>query len=146
MKLAKKFVLAGLLGALVTGAWVAWRFYLTANFRVPEAYAAWTTADLIIDHLEANSGEWPSGWQDLRRAADTRIQEGRPLRWEFAELPELVSVDWFADPEILGRVTPHSEEPPFHVVRRKDGSDFSVVWQGAEPNQMILDFLTGRPR
>ncbi len=146
MKIAKRVVVAGLLIALAIGICVGIRFYVKGMYRLPEAYAAWTTADLIIDHMEANGGKWPMGWEHLRRVADTRLQDGQSLHWEFADLPNLVSVDWHANPEILAQATPHAEQPPFHVVRRKDGSDFPVVWQDAEPNQMILAYLLSGER
>ena len=146
MRIAKRVVVAGLLIALAIGAWVSIRFYLTGKYRLPEAYAAWTTADLIIDHMEANGGKWPMGWEDLRRAADTRPQDRQGLGWEFAELPNLVSVEWNADPQILAQATPHPEQLPFHVVRRKNGSDFPVVWLNREPNEMILYYLLSGER
>ncbi len=79
MRISKRVVVAGLLIALAIGICVGIRFYVKGMYRLPEAYAAWTTADLIIDHMEANGGEWPMGWEDLRRAADTRLRNRQDL-------------------------------------------------------------------
>jgi len=125
------------------GAWYIVTF-LTALNRLPEAYAAWTTADLIIDHMESHEGAWPEGWQDLFHAADIRKANGVILQWEVEELPSLVAVDWNADPAALVEASTVGDDPPFLVITRLDGTEFQVVWEGAEPNQMILDYLRAR--
>jgi len=117
---------------------------LIAASRLPEAYAAWTTADLVIDHMEAHDGAWPEGWEDLFQAANIRKADGVILHWEVEELPSLVAVDWTADPAVLVEAPAVDDEPPFLVITRLDGTEFQVVWEGAEPNQMILDYLRAR--
>jgi hypothetical protein len=117
---------------------------LTAASRLPEAYAAWTTADLVIDHMETHDGAWPEGWEDLFHAADIRKANAVILRWEVEELPSLVAVDWNADSAALVEASTVGDDPPFLVITRLDGTEFQVVWEGAEPNQMILDYLRAR--
>lgn len=117
---------------------------LTTLNRLPEAYAAWTTAELIIDHMEDHDGAWPEGWEDLFHAADIRKANGVMLQWEVEGLPSLVAVDWTADPAVLAEASAVGDEPPFLVITRLDGTEFPTVWEGREPNRMILDYLLTR--
>lgn len=142
----KRWALAAVALLVGCGIYYAARVYWIVYHNIPEAYAGWTTADLVLDHLEAHGGAWPTGWADLRAAGEHRL-EGHgpgPMRWDLGELERLVKVDWAADPKQLAAMP--DGHPPFHAITRADGSDFPVVWQGAEPNQMILDYLKGRPR
>lgn len=136
-------IAALLLIAAGIGAWFVATFLTTVS-RVPEAYAAWTTADLIIDHMEDHDGAWPGGWQDLFHAADIRKANGVILYWEPEELPSLITVDWNADPAALAKAAAVDDEPPFLVITRLDGTEFPTVWEGHEPNRMILDYLLAR--
>lgn len=125
------------------GAWYIVTFLITLK-QIPQAYAAWTAADLVIDHMEAHDGAWPEGWEDLFHAADIRKANGMMLQWKVEELPSLVAVDWSADPAVFVEVSAVGDDPPFLVVTRPDGTEFPTVWQGRELNEMILDYLRKR--
>ncbi|XAM00751.1 hypothetical protein OT109_05030 [Phycisphaeraceae bacterium D3-23] len=115
--------------------------YRYVNTTVPNAYAVWCVADIVILHMEANDGDWPTGWDDLRDDHATRAGSDDPR--DFKELQERVEVDWLADPAALVTASPDYENPPFNVIRLRDGR--REYWGGAEPNQLILDYLRERP-
>ena len=67
---------------------------------IPEAYAAWDSASLIVEYMETHGGKWPQSWGDLLSAAQTLPHGDRMLRGTNApaSIPRLVRVDWNADP------------------------------------------------
>lgn len=111
-------------------------------FRVRESihnsYAVWWVADMVVEHLKANSGRWPAGWEDLRDDYQTCVRRsGEP--WTFAELSERVIVDWHADPQQLLQASQGMERPAFQVITLRDGS--TSHWGTREPNRIILEYL-----
>lgn len=125
---------AVLLSILLIGAYSLYR----TSEGIRNAYAVWWVADMVIEHMEANSGEWPAGWDDLRDDYQTCIESsGQP--WSFEELSRRVVVDWDTDPQQLLRNAAESETATFHVIRLSDGS--SAHWKTLEPNQLILEHL-----
>lgn len=148
----RKRIIVALTKALVGFAiamvcWTAFRLYRVVKVGIPEAYAAWTTADLIIDHVQTHDGAWPAGWTDLNLAARQRLQNGEALRCDPQDLPELVSVDWGFDPVAWMATNPQDTGFTARIVTRTDGGAFRTVWHGAEPNEMILEYLvTGKRR
>ena len=145
MKTTSKQVMIGLsLLLIAVVAYFSIAITRTAR-RIPEAYAAWDTATLIIEFMDTHEGKWPSSWDDLFSAARALPHGGRALRGysidTLSTLPRIVRIDWNADPLTLMKATDGKETPPFRVVTRADGSDFPTVWSGAEPNAMILEYL-----
>ncbi len=64
------------------------------------SYAVWWVADMVVEHLDANDGEWPKNWNALRDDYQTCVKRsGRP--WEFEQLRTRVAVDWDANPKKL---------------------------------------------
>src|SRR5688500_12227787 len=55
-------------------------------------------------------------------------------------LRQTVAVDWAFDPASFMHAEA-GERPILRVVTRIDGSDFETLWEGAEPNEMIRDYL-----
>ena len=115
---------------------------------IRDAYAKWDTGNLIIDYMDHHDGQWPHAWSDLResfaRLSTTDPSEPRRLRggMPLDELERRIGVDWNADPSVLARATSNRETEPFHVIWSLDGS--TTTWEGAEPNQMVLDYLRQR--
>lgn len=122
---------------------------------IPNAQAVWTTADLLIQHLEAHQGAWPEGWHDLQ-AYTNRFQKGvtwtnyagvpatefRP-RPALADLERRVEVNWNAKPDDLARIASQtSNQPPFRVVWLRNGK--STHYRNKEPNRMLADYLQWR--
>ena len=134
-----KIILVVLCVLLVAGGYFLYRVYEG----VPNAYAVWWVADMVIEHMEANGGRWPSGWDDLADDYETCTEKaGRP--WTFEDLRSRVDVDWDADPNVLSQVKDSGQEKPFRVIWLKDGSD--GYWVGREPNRIILDYLKKRKK
>lgn len=128
-------------------------YYQATQVIVPNAYAVWWTADLVIQHLEKNGGTWPKSWDDLRTTsgqaykgtASTNLDgtlsvEFRP-RESIEELQERVEIDWKADPVELLK-SESGKTPPFRVIRLKNGRN--THYSGKEPNQMILEYLKSK--
>lgn len=138
-----RYILAGVVLAVVAaGIWFGVVLHRVTSSTVPNSYAVWWVADLVILHMEANEGAWPTGWDDLQDDYVTATEtSGEP--WTFESLQERVQVDWDADPDVLARATPSDDEPPFRVIWLRDGG--GEHWAGQEPNQMILEYLQEHP-
>jgi len=110
-----------------------------AVVNIPDAYAAWATGDLIIFHMQTHSNQWPRSWDELLSNTNEFIAKHGGINGSPEDIPSMVSVQWYVDPEYLAGYPDNLESRPFSVVSRKDGSPFYIVW--IEPNQMILDYL-----
>ncbi len=91
--------------------------------------------------MEANNGDWPRNWDDLRDDYKTCIaRSGQP--WTFDELSSRVDIDWDANPISLLPIA-DGADPELRVIWLRSGRD--AYWQGREPNTMILDYLKSQP-
>ena len=96
-----------------------------------EAYASDWTAVLIIDHIRS-SGEWPTGWHDLRDEHD-RLAVPEHYAWTFQELQSLVEVDWNV------RISDIQDaSKPMDHVRLTSGRQVSYA---GDPDKLIYDYL-----
>ncbi len=113
--------------------------------QIPEAYAAWDSATLVIEFMDTHEGTWPRSWDDVFSAAKTLPKDNRGLRGHdsntLTRIASLVRIDWSADPQTLTHARPTSKKIPFRVITRADGSDFRTLWSGAEPNTLVWEYL-----
>jgi hypothetical protein len=141
MKNRRKIILVAAILAIGVIGWIAHGWYRTIT-HIPEAYAAWDTGTLLVEYLKTHDDRWPSSWDDLLTVLDSQAGQKILLRGARAgdmpyarSLREKVAVDWtFA-------VSRPQEERP---VTRLDGSAFTLVWEGAEPNEMVQWYLKER--
>lgn len=147
-----KAILGGIAGVLLgVAGFFTYAVYQTTQVIVPNAYAVWWTADLVIEHMEKHQGAWPRSWEELRATSDqaykgtvstnldgTRIAEFRP-RASIEELRQRVEIDWAADPHELVKADFKTSGPPFRVIWLRNGK--STHYSGKEPNEMVLEFL-----
>ncbi len=131
--------------ALLGVGWAGYTIYVTWK-GIPDAYAAWDAGTLIIEYLETHDRKWPRSWEELHSAADTLEDHGRRLRGSngtggfiYGDLRDVVSVDWEADVRAIAAFDWNSGK--LRVITRADGTDFPVVWEGAEPNAMVWGYL-----
>ncbi|MCW5557753.1 MAG: hypothetical protein KIT22_07970 [Verrucomicrobiae bacterium] len=136
--------------AITGGAFIVWFANQVAQVS-PNAYAVWWTADLVIEHMETHAGAWPRNWEELRLTSEiadrgtTSTNHGNPWIAEFRprasieELQRRVEIVWQADPGQLVKSEFKPGEPPFQVIRLRNGK--SHHYTGKEPNEMILDYL-----
>jgi hypothetical protein len=130
-------------------AWVAYSILHTIS-HIPEAYAAWDTGTLLIAYMKSHEDRWPQSWDDLLTVLEDEKSEIRKeiflggtshehnRELEYARsLKNMVKLDWSYDPSKGGTGTP---------VTRPDGTRFPVVWEGAEPNEMVRDYMIHHPR
>ena len=106
---------------------------------IPEAYAAWDTGTLLVEYMKSHDDRWPSSWEDLLSAMKSHAGDEIMFRGARAgdtnyanSLRKTVVIDWRFDPSRAGDVSP---------VTRLDGTKFPIVWQGAEPNEMVRAYL-----
>ncbi len=146
-------IIFGSVGGVVAAAaaFFACAVYETTHVIVPNAYAAWWTADLVIDHMERHDGAWPHSWEELRATSEqtykgtastnrdgTMIAEFRP-RASIEELQGRIDIDWSANPSELVKAQFKDSGPPFRVIRLRNGK--STHYAGKEPNEMVLEYL-----
>jgi hypothetical protein len=125
--------------ALGLAGWFGYGIVHTLN-HIPEAYAAWDTGTLLVEYMRSHDNRWPTSWDDLLTVLNT--DSGRQILLRGARAGDLiyarslrnyVSVNWSFDP-----MHPDSQPNP---ITRPDGSRFPVVWSGAEPNEMVREYL-----
>ena len=110
---------------------------------IRNGYSQWWVADMVVQHLDANSNQWPRNWDDLRDDYQTCVTNARAQPWEFRELQSRVEIDWGANPdELLDQQTDGA--PNFRAIWLADGTRSS--WGGREPNQIVLDYLNRKQR
>jgi len=145
MKRRKKVILlVFLLIVLGSGSWCAYAAYVSATRTVPNAYAVWRAADIVVQFMASHNGDWPKSWDDLRGPYEEveRITGSRPYPLTFGEVRQRVEIDFSAAPAVLAKARPSWNTPPFRVIHlRSGGTEF---WQGHEPNTMILEYLRDR--
>ena len=109
---------------------------------IPDAYAAWDTGTLLVEYMKSHRDRWPASWADLLSVA--RSGSGSQVTFRgasagdtnyAASLRTKVAINWKFDPSVDGPSSP---------ITRLDGTKFPVVWQGAEPNEMVHRYLTTR--
>ncbi len=125
---------------IVAVAGLGYSIYQAFN-SVPDAYAQWWVADMVIEHMEQNQGAWPNGWEELREPHRVLVERSGQPPLSFDKLRARVAIDFDADTATLVRVS-QGKEPPFRVVNLRSGRE--THWKGKEPNQMILDYLKQR--
>ncbi len=130
--------------------WAAYEMFSTWR-GIPDAYAAWDTGTLIIMYLESHDDQWPRSWDELLSVAETLDEHGKRLRgangeggFIYGDLPNRVSIDWDVDSEAIVSAQWKQDRLPVRMVTRADGKDFPVVWEGAEPNEMIWKYFRSR--
>lgn len=96
-----------------------------------EAYASDWTAVFVIEHIRT-TGEWPTGWEDLRDEYD-RLAVPQHYAWTFEELQSLINVDW----DVSISDIQDSDEPLNHV-RLTSGRQVSY---GGDPDKLIYDYI-----
>ena len=125
-------------GVTMALGYFAYQIYHTVHYVVPECYAEWWAADMVIEYMQKNHNCWPSNWQDLEEPYETLTQRaGRP--WTMAQIRERVSIDFAADPRTLRAAHLRGSDPPFKAIWLRSGGHYH--WVGAEPNRMIWDYL-----
>ena len=134
--------------ALLGVGWVGYSFYVTWK-GIPDAYAAWDAGTLVIEYLDTHDGQWPRSWEELYSAAETLEDHGRQFRGNngaggfiYGDLRDVVAIDWEADVRAIAAFDWNSGK--LRVITRADGTDFPVVWEGAEPNEMVWSYLNKR--
>ena len=137
----KRILITAGLVLLATIAYIGFDMWRTVT-QIPEAYAAWDAASLVIEYMDTHDGAWPRSWDELLTATKTLPKDGRQIRGTpIDQFPTFVRIDWAADPSKLAEAIPELDALPFRVITRADGSDFPTLWSGAEPNTLVWKYL-----
>jgi len=139
MSLRRKILIAVVLIVFGTAAYFVYDLVYTVR-HVPEAYAAWDTGTLLVEYMKSHGNRWPSSWDDLLSVMHSDSGDQVMFRGAgagdtnyAASLRTKVAIDWKFDTS-----HDHAGSP----VTRLDGTKFPVVWHGAEPNEMVHEYLT----
>ena len=136
-----KRVLAAVSAVLLTAC--IWRVCASINFvgeMKIDCYCLDMTTCMVIEHMRANEGAWPNGWDSLDDDFD-KLSAYFGNAWTLEELQRRVDVHWRADPQELARNTTTNVSPPFKVIWLRNGQTYHLN----EPNQTILNYLrTGK--
>jgi hypothetical protein len=106
---------------------------------VDDAYRAWGTADMLVAYMDANHGQWPKRWGDVRT-----FMVNHPAKYhtvaDFEEVREHMEIDFSFDPAAVDTTIEFNEDAPaFRAVWLRNGS--SARWEGAGPNEIIFAYL-----
>ena len=96
-----------------------------------DAYATDWTSIFVIEHIRT-SGEWPSGWSDLRDEFE-RLAPASHYAWTFDELQDLVWFDFDAKIDDV-----RDADAPMHIFGLTSGRRLS---HNGDPNKLIRDYL-----
>ena len=106
---------------------------------IRNAYALEWAGDMVIEYMDTNHGQWPKSWDNLREPYVELCKYAVPP-CSFDELQATVRVDWNADLDELVRTVPAADVTSLSVVYIEGSTSH---WPGADPNQMILDYIKG---
>src|SRR5437660_243247 len=133
----RKIILGLVVAVLGVVAYVSYTFLHTLS-HLREAYEAWDTGTLLIEYMKDHNDQWPKSWDELLTVMDS--ESGRQIALRGAQagdvpyarsLREKIWVDWGFDPA-------HADGLK-NPVAPAGGGRFPVIWQGAEPNEMIRE-------
>ena len=74
-KPTKRILIAVGLAVWAAVAYIGFHMWRTVT-QIPEAYAAWDAATLVIEHLDTHGGAWPRSWEELFAAATAFADAG----------------------------------------------------------------------
>lgn len=129
------------LALVVWGALSAYRVYRVWR-TLPEAYAAWTTGNVMLDYLETHTNQWPHSWADLHAMIVSEREQSRLVYTPIERLPALVQIDWQADVAALTQAARSGTNVTLRPITRPDGAKLRATWgEDTEPNEMIYRYL-----
>jgi len=121
--------------------WIGFRIVYTFQ-QTSDAYAAWDTGTLLVEYMRTHEDRWPASWDELLSVLESESGHQILLRGAQAgdiqyvrSLREKIAVDWSFDPDRASQRNP---------VTRLDGTALPVTWEGAEPNEMVREYLKVR--
>ena len=108
---------------------------------IDDAYAQWGAADMVIDYMNDNDGDWPSNWDSL--APYFARNNGRVGGWSYSKFQSHVFIDFTADTETLRDLAVDSPSVPFDVIHARSmwGSQFEDG-----PNGMLYRYFRDEDR
>jgi len=133
-------VMFGML-VVASGAWWVYAQVKRVGEMKIDCYCMDMATFMVIEHMRANHGEWPRGWEALDD--DFATVSTKISGWTPQDIKSRVEIDWNASPQELTRAKTKYGKPPFTVIWLRNGQ----IYHFDEPNQAILDYLqTGKSK
>ena len=130
----RTFLIATALVAVVlVGAVWAFRAY---HYGIDDGYAQRGAAEMVMDYMDDNAGEWPPNWEALRPQFDNG--DSRVGGWSFEKYKSRIWIDFDADPVELRRQSLESNKPTFSVI---GATHYTGVYVGDDPNTMLWNYF-----
>lgn len=107
---------------------------------IRQAYAGWTTADLIVLYSSVNKAA-PSSWGDLYRISDQA--SNFTFRAKVDELEANIWVDWDALQQLYNN--PDQTNRALIIMDNKK-KQLRIHWEGAEPNDIVTSYFRSEER
>ncbi len=114
----------------IAGAVLAYSIYRHVTQTVPDCYAQWAAAELVIGFY-SDKNEMPKGWADLAPYYSTSSPHHGGLSFE--EINAKIQID-FPQLSKLAKNYPDKTEIP-ELIRTASG--IQLHWDGAEPNHLV---------
>lgn len=134
MKTWKKIILIASALLVLAAAVVAYAFYQHITQTIPDCYAQWSAAELVILYRQ-EQGKMPSQWTDLQSIFDSKL----PLHHgglSFEGIQSRIHIDFPSLPKLEQH---HSDATLPEVITTTSGT--SAHWSNAEPNQLVYEEL-----
>jgi len=128
-------ILAWGLFALVCGAGlVAYSFYHHVHRTIPDCYAQWATAELIIDHRKDRK-RMPANWAELEPYYERASPHSGGL--SFDQMQERIHIDFLSLPKLE---LDYGDQRVPEVITCVSG--VGAHWEKAEPNELVNSEFT----
>ena len=129
MKTWHKVAIGALSVALVGGGILAFAIYRHVTRTIPDCYAQWASAELVIG-FRKEKGVMPSSWDDLRPYYPTYSPHHGGLA--FDEIRERIRIEF---PSLSKLEHDFRNEAPPEIIATVSG--IGSHWEGAEPNKLV---------
>jgi hypothetical protein len=109
---------------------------------VMDAYRVWGTGDMLVEYMEANDGQWPQNWDDIRQ-----FMADHPRRYAgvagFEDVHGHMDIDFTFDPWSVETSSEFEEsKPAFRATWLRNGK--TTRYEGTGPNEIIFRYLKSR--
>lgn len=126
-------------------AYPQWDPNLRIHWRL-RGHAGLQVAAMVIRHLEASRGAWPTSWEDLKKEYPRALKPEGGHYCSYEQARGCMVVDFDADPAEFARAKGRLDRPPFRVIYPRFGypGEEETCGGAFDPNQRIFAYLKSR--
>ena len=133
------FVAFTVLTVIIGGAFL---FLRMIEKTVMDAYRVWGTGDMLVAYMEANDGQWPEDWDDVRRFMAEHPRQYAAVTG-FNDVYVHMDIDFTFDPASVDTTIEFDEsQPAFRATWLRNGK--TTRYEGTGPNEIIFRYLKRR--